>query len=278
MGIRRMATWALVGGVIVAGAVGALAFVQGSWAPWHGKVLFTAMLVVAAAVQRTVAGVIIERAVFARGSVVGVAAAFGAVALWLVLVWVPYSAWQSLPGGWSDFGLQDSLTRLAGTLSVLAVTMLHAGSLLTLRVSGAGVRAGRAATIGLACVAAAGFALLFWTADNVLDAWAEDLVRLLAAMLVLAGAGTVATPLVARLESQSRRQSEERMLDVKRASARVECPRCGASGTLRAGADGACASCGLKMRIELEEPRCACGYLLYGLKDGVCPECGASAP
>ena len=39
-----------------------------------------------------------------------------------------------------------------------------------------------------------------------------------------------------------------------------------------------CGSCGLRIRITVEEPRCSCGYLLYRLEGDTCPECGREIP
>lgn len=277
MGVGGIATWGLIGGLAVAGAVSAVALVQGSWTSWHERILATAALVVAVAVQRAIAAAFIERRVLVRGSWTGVVCAFIAGAIWIAIIWVPYSAWSGLPGGWGDFGTHDIVMRTGGMLTIGAIFLLHAGAMLSLRILRTRTRAVRALTIGLAAIGGAGFVFIIWFGDAIPDSAGRQIVRAMAAVLVLGATGTAATPLLARLDNAARKDVEETQVNVQRASARVECPRCGASTTLRAGADGACASCGLKMRIELEEPRCACGYLLYGLKDGMCPECGAEA-
>ena len=52
------------------------------------------------------------------------------------------------------------------------------------------------------------------------------------------------------------------------------CPRCNHAGDVGAGKN-ACATCGLKVEIRMEEPSCpGCGYLLMHNTNGVCPECG----
>lgn len=54
----------------------------------------------------------------------------------------------------------------------------------------------------------------------------------------------------------------------------VRCPRCDGPQMLKTGRS-ACAQCGLKFLIEIEENYCEkCGYALYRLESSSCPECG----
>jgi hypothetical protein len=93
---------------------------------------------------------------------------------------------------------------------------------------------------------------------------------------VLVAAGTVAQPVLIRLGRST--EGTEGAIRGRRTPVACRCPRCAAECALDANVDAACAACGLRIRVELEEPRCACGYLLYGLESPGCPECGSPVP
>jgi len=102
-------------------------------------------------------------------------------------------------------------------------------------------------------------------------AWNHDLLtRFASAAGILASCGTLALCVLARLNRRMMSAADAQELTELAAT----CPRCQRKQTLRTGRS-ACAGCGLRFELRIEEPRCAqCGYNLYGAGVGYCPECG----
>jgi hypothetical protein len=98
---------------------------------------------------------------------------------------------------------------------------------------------------------------------------------LTAAASVLAACGTVVTPILGYVERLAQRGEQGSLANHVRLH--LTCPRCGSEQDCAVGASR-CASCQLKIVIDIDEPRCNCGYLLYGLQDSRCPECGREIP
>ncbi|MCH8251503.1 MAG: zinc ribbon domain-containing protein [Planctomycetes bacterium] len=107
------------------------------------------------------------------------------------------------------------------------------------------------------------------------DVWIipEDLWYRFMGVLGITGAcGTVAVPILHRV-SAIRVQDETHTVDLS-ATIKLVCPRCGKEQQLALGRSR-CGSCGLRIRVEIEEEHCRnCGYVLYKLESAVCPECG----
>jgi hypothetical protein len=93
------------------------------------------------------------------------------------------------------------------------------------------------------------------------------------ALLIPAALGTIAVPVLARIELVAGREGQEHTLG-RAVSVQVRCPRCALEQEIAANRKARCPGCGLEMTLKLSEPRCRCGYLLYGLREPVCPECG----
>lgn len=98
------------------------------------------------------------------------------------------------------------------------------------------------------------------------------LLRLAGACGFIAGCGTLALAILARL---NRGVGQKAILsEIKELT--LICPGCGKKQTVAVG-DSQCLACNLRFAIRVEEPRCiSCGYLLYMLKSDTCPECGTS--
>jgi len=106
----------------------------------------------------------------------------------------------------------------------------------------------------------------YWT-DN------EVLLRLSGACAILAGCGTLAMLVLARLNRKVTAPTAA-VSELKQIA--LACPLCGKKQTLAAGQDQ-CSDCGLIIAVSLQEPRCrVCGYSLLMLKSDRCPECGAA--
>jgi hypothetical protein len=100
-----------------------------------------------------------------------------------------------------------------------------------------------------------------------------DLVaRIGGAAAIIGGCGSLALLVLAKLNRRVDLQPEA--LDLKEMT--IICPVCRKKQTVPLG-DSACAGCGLKFQISVQEPRCpSCDYLLLMIQSDRCPECGAS--
>lgn len=98
----------------------------------------------------------------------------------------------------------------------------------------------------------------------------EIWLRAIGVFAILAGLGTLVTPILVRVQHIDRTTSTESTA----LSLSLTCPRCLTTQTLDSG-HARCGHCRLKFHIEIEEPRCPkCNYLLHMLTEPVCPECG----
>lgn len=94
--------------------------------------------------------------------------------------------------------------------------------------------------------------------------------RLAAASGIVAGCGSMALLVLARMNRQVEHEPES----FTATEIMLVCPRCNKKQTLAIG-EAACSDCQLRIFVRIEEPRCpACGYLLYKLASDRCPECG----
>ena len=98
----------------------------------------------------------------------------------------------------------------------------------------------------------------------------DDLIgRIAEACAIVAGCGSLALLVLARI---NRKPPPPVAAEIKEMT--IVCPNCQKKQSLAVGSS-ACAGCGLKIHIRVEEPRCRqCDYLLYGLASDRCPECG----
>lgn len=191
-----------------------------------------------------------------------VAARFGLLVLLAALISFCCSIfliWLVFPYGGDDF-----IIRLGMSTHVVAICLSHA-ALLTRVTTRVGMNLAR--TIAFGAIAAFGaylcaFLLLHWQG--------EFQVRLLGALGVINASTTIALLILSRL----RRVEEREARRVSQARIELTCPRCTTQQIMMTGA-AACITCGLRIRIEVEEPRCAgCQYPLWNLPGRRCPECG----
>jgi hypothetical protein len=179
----------------------------------------------------------------------GAVAAFVTMILWLIGIWT------TAEGSWVFAAVAGSAGVVAhGNISLLC----------PLRPSQKWVR--------FVTVAALVVAAVLIDAIVYRDSFANDAFeRALTAAGVVAGCGTIALAVFARLNLRLQPVSETPDIPGELS---IECPHCQLKQTLPAG-DSACGRCGLRFHIRVEEPRCpGCGYLLYMLKSDRCPECG----
>lgn len=167
---------------------------------------------------------------------------------------------------WAEDAENEAFLKATLVASVVAFALAH--TCLLVRVPGGGVLGGLLSGT-MSCLwllAALVSGLIITEADD------EFWFRLMGALGVLSASGSLALLILAKLRQVGRRAA----LQTTAARVELHCPRCTAAQTVDAGAS-ACAACGLKFRIEIEEPRCAkCGYVLWQLPTRRCPECGTA--
>lgn len=103
------------------------------------------------------------------------------------------------------------------------------------------------------------------------DRLSESMQRLGGAAGIVAACGSLALLI---LTAFNRRGASQAPASSEMREMALTCPHCGKKQSLPTGG-AACAGCGLRIHIRLEEPRCPnCNYLLYMLASDRCPECG----
>ncbi len=165
---------------------------------------------------------------------------------------------------WGDAGFDLKFAKITGIAAVIAGTLAH--TCLLLRIPGGLTLAWvfRLALASAWAVAAFAVVAIIW------EPRAEAFYRVFGACGVIDACATLALLILAKIRQVARTQ------ELVTAPPRLElrCPRCRAEQQLEAG-NTACTSCGLKIRIRIEEPRCAkCDYRLWNLPERRCPECG----
>ncbi|MBK7403802.1 MAG: hypothetical protein IPJ41_04005 [Phycisphaerales bacterium] len=265
MGSRTTWLWLFVASLGAMALLGVLALLTPG-VPHEEELLATSAILTAYSLLGLVATFAI-----AKGPLPAVSwAAVGLLALslcaWLTLVW-----FDNAMGWW----IRELIAKLSTTATVLGVLGLHAVLLLLVRVARRLSVAVRTGTIAAACLGALLALGMMWEISPLLD---DSLTgRVAAALLIPAALGTIAVPVLARIDVVARRDSQEDSLD-RFVPVTIRCPRCDLERTSPANRKSTCQGCGLEATITLTEPRCACGYLLYGLPSPLCPECGRTVP
>ncbi|MFG0251940.1 MAG: hypothetical protein ACF8NJ_03605 [Phycisphaerales bacterium JB038] len=181
--------------------------------------------------------------------------------LWALLIWVGDSMNWEVASQLSSVGASITMATIAlGFIGLISVPNLHVRWMQIIR------------RITILCITifASLFILMIWYEDYADWDFVERLWRAMGAFAILSAAGIIAVPVLWKLQAlreQTRTTLPQQLL------VRLTCPRCATAQEINAGA-GACANCGLRINIDIEEPRCPCGYLLFQLQGDRCPECG----
>jgi hypothetical protein len=181
--------------------------------------------------------------------------------VWMYFVWVNSRV---------HYQTEDALARIGLTPTILGVLGLHAALLMLAPIERRAGLAVRRFTLAAACALACMLLAALWEADWISSEWR---VRLVGTLALPAGLGTIAVPVLARIEFVSRREGQESSIG-RFVPVRFRCPRCQQESDQAANRRFLCPGCGLEARVTVAEPRCVCGYLLHGLPEPVCPECG----
>ncbi len=187
------------------------------------------------------------------------------------LAWLVMSLISPIASG--DTGVL--LASAAATISTAGALTLHVGIVLIPSLEAPHWRILRGLTIVSAVLAAIAMVVLIFGAD--IFFLTNVLVPFFAVTLLLAMLGTAMIYIAASIERSSAADAHEHALPPS-VPVSLTCPHCGGSITIASQAPASCTSCGLKIRVTIEEPRCACGYLLYNIEGDTCPECGSRVP
>lgn len=233
--------------------------------PFEEELLLTSALLTGYSLLGLMASVTIARR---RLLVVGWSAAGMLVlslATFLLLTW---------GDGWIDWPAEEIMAKCGLTALLLGLMPTHALLLMLADFRRAVSQWARWATIAAACCAGTLCITLIWEMWDPLGYRVEDWIgRLTGAAALPAALGTIAVPILARIEYMNRREAGTETID-RHVPVGFRCPRCAAESEQPANQRFVCPGCGLRAMITLSEPRCACGYLLHGLPEPICPECG----
>jgi hypothetical protein len=156
------------------------------------------------------------------------------------------------------------------TIIVIAAVIAHANVLLRVPLGGNQIYL-RWVTTAAGC--ATGACIVFVSFHNYADPAYELGQRLAGAAAIVAGCGTLALLVLARINSKLHAPPPE-LEAIKQVS--LVCPFCQKKQNVPPG-ESRCAGCGLILELRISEPRCpACNYSLLMLTSDRCPECGAT--
>jgi hypothetical protein len=261
--LRTTFLWTLIVSLSLAALLGIVAILMPDLIGADEEILVTASLLGVYSLPALACSIVIGRRRIRWAMWTGVVAAPVAWAIWLPLIWGNPWRWTT------TFDWDELLIKLGLTLTFVAIWAAHLGMMVLLRLDRTWFRRARVATIGTVTTLLVIGTPAVWAFYD--PSW---FVRLISVLGILAGSGTVITPIFALLDVLRRRGMRESVASDLRL--RIECPRCGSHETLRVG-PSRCAACGLRIETNVEEPRCTCGYLLYKLEGDNCPECGRHA-
>ena len=263
MQARRMLLRFFVASLAVTGVLGVTALLM--QVPYEEELVLTSFLLTIYSLAGLVCAFVISYRTLAGAAWVGAGLLALSLCGWLVLVWTQYQI------GWR---VSELLTRISGSATVLGVLAMHAVLLMLVRFRRSPGKLVRVGTIACAAAVVLWAVLAIWDWDLM---FGEPLGRVVGAIAIVASLGTIATPLLARLEGLDRDAAGDATLTGV-VPVSLTCPRCAKALVIAANKTRRCQGCGLKISVRFQEPRCDCGYLLHGLTGDTCPECGRSIP
>lgn len=260
---RTLWLWLFVVSLGITAVLGMMAFLLDS-VPFQEELLATSGLLSA----YSLAGLIASMAIARGRGVRVVPLAWVAVALLALsfLVWV-YLIWFNSR---LHYQTEETLARLGGTPTILGVLGLHTVLLMRAPFERRVSHVVRWLTIASAGGLSLMLLFVLWDFAWLSDEWMG---RLSGTLALPAALGTIAVPVLARIEFVTRHEGEEHTIG-RHVGVRFSCPRCARESEHPANRRFLSPGCGLEATVALAEPRCLCGYLLCGLPEPVCPECG----
>ncbi|MCA9290794.1 MAG: hypothetical protein KDA25_06675, partial [Phycisphaerales bacterium] len=241
MRMRTAFLWLMIGAFAAAAGLGIVGILFDDLGRMGERILVTSLLTGLYSLLCLACAIVMDRRQSVSAMWVGIGASVTALGLWMVLVW------------FDGMSPDDWIVRLGFTATVIAIAVPHHGLLRLLRLVAPWAEWVRRGTL------AAAAALTLLVLPSIWFDWfeAEPIAKLGGVLAVLGSCGTVVTPVLSLIE---RIQGRHPAVDLPaRIVIDLTCPRCRAAQQIETGA-GACGSCGLKIRIEIEEPHCPCGY------------------
>ncbi len=267
MRLRKTFLWSMIVSLCLAALLGIAALLLPSWARWDDEILISTLLFGLYSLLALCCAIVQEKRRLVVWMWIGIAAAAVALPIWLVMLWFDSSLrWQ----------VEEQLAKTAGSLTTVSVVIAQCGLLLLPRLDGPLAGFVRKATIIVSIALACTLIVMVWWfewIDNYIDD--EILMRGMGVMGILAACGTVVTPIIWKVQAVHRVESAVSI--PSRLHLDIKCPRCHMQQELLTG-PSKCATCGLRITVQVEEPRCTCGYQLYRLESDRCPECGREIP
>ncbi len=257
--LKRTLLWMLVASLALAATMGILAFLGGDQLGLDDWRLHLTNLAFAfASLTALGCALCLEKGRARHVCVFGLFASACAFVLFELLIWSP--AWLESIG-------EGYFARAAGIATIWAICCPHFAIL-----SFARPGAGLAWVIPTTRVVTVLLALLL-TVIVLSDGGDNELVfRAVGVLGTLTLLGTITLPVLHWIAVMRGRDG----VVTTSLPVTLTCPRCGQTETRTAGRS-ACSTCGLRIRLEIEEERCpGCGYALYQLTSDRCPECGAT--
>jgi hypothetical protein len=260
MRLSKVFLWSMVAALGLDALLGIAAILFPRYGP-DEELLASAALFAAFCLVALLCAIVLEKRRLAILMWTGIACSAAALALWLALIWLD---------SWFEVRWEARIVRSGFTFTTAAVLIGQCGLLALLRLDQKWARAVRVATFATSASLGGLIVLFVWLSD----AWWMDedvMIRIIGVAAILTACGTVVTPILWKVQRVRPLMPAESV--PSRVQVSLTCPRCGRTQSLAAGR-AACAGCGLRIEINVEEPRCACGYLLHALQGDRCPECG----
>lgn len=261
---RRTLLWVFIGSLGVTGALGTGAVLMPGM-PNTEELLGTSFLLTVYSLAGLICAAVLAQQRFVVLTWLGIVLLASSLVGWLALIWLdPYFTYSTT----------ELIGKPSATAAIFGVMAMHAALLMQVPMRRSLAKTVRAATIASAVIVGLWLNFLFWSDFNPGD---DLLVRLIGAIAILGSLGTIATPILSRLEKLDQQAQGDAILRGN-VPVSLTCPRCSHQLAAKSNKVSRCEGCGLKITVQFEEPRCACGYLLMGLTSDTCPECGKAIP
>jgi hypothetical protein len=260
MKLYQALLWTMIGSLALTALLGVWALLMPVAGRLQEEVLLSCLLIGLYSLPAFGCAIVLHRRRDRPIMWLGIGTAVITLGIWLVGIWTHRTSWI----------LPDELFKVGFMLTTVSLWAAHFGLLRLAAFQSGWSKMVRAATVVLGAILAVTIIIGIWTEPR--DDW---FFRLLGVLAILTVCGTIVTPILALIDVIAARGGRESLPSSLKIA--LTCPRCGSSERIVAGA-GRCASCGLRIAIDVEEPRCACGYLLHKLQGENCPECGRTIP
>ncbi len=229
--------------------------------PFDEELFGTSILLTAFSLLGLLASIAISRQRLAGLAWVSLGFLVVGVLLWLFAIWASdILHWKTV----------DFIAKIGSYFTSPGIVALLAALLGQLRLDRQLGRLVRIVTIVASIATGLLVAVMLWDDSLFYNEWVG---RTFGASLIITALGTIAVPVLARIEFVSRRDGDDPSLG-RHVEVWMRCPRCSREGERTANRRELCEGCGLETTVTIIEPRCECGYLLHGLPEPICPECG----